>query len=194
MKRIDRPLFKDFWQRYLDSLKALGDKQQRTVYRLTLVKGWNTEEIKQYADLINLGRPDFIEIKGVTYCGESNASTLTMGNVPWHEEVVSFVQQLQLHVANEFEIASEHKHSNCILLAHTKFKISNEWYTFIDYEKFHKLVNEYEANGTTFTSLDYIAKTPKWALFGADEGGFDPKDTRHMRNKLNKENKNLSGC
>lgn len=36
LKKIDRPLFRDFWQRYLDSLKALGEKQQRTVYRLTL--------------------------------------------------------------------------------------------------------------------------------------------------------------
>ena len=25
--------------------------------------------------------------QGVTYCGESKASTLTMQNVPWHEEV-----------------------------------------------------------------------------------------------------------
>ena len=62
LKRIDRPLFKDFWQRYLDSLKALGEKKQRTVYRLTLVKGWNTEEMQQYSNLIDLGKPDFIEV------------------------------------------------------------------------------------------------------------------------------------
>ena len=28
--------------------------------------------------------------QGVTYCGESKASTLTMENVPWHEEVLHF--------------------------------------------------------------------------------------------------------
>jgi wyosine [tRNA(Phe)-imidazoG37] synthetase (radical SAM superfamily) len=50
-------------------LSALRDKRQRTVYRLTLVKGWNTEEVKGYAELLELGQPDFIEIKGVTYCG-----------------------------------------------------------------------------------------------------------------------------
>jgi wyosine [tRNA(Phe)-imidazoG37] synthetase (radical SAM superfamily) len=33
------------------------------------VKGWNTEEVKGYAELLELGQPDFIEIKGVTYCG-----------------------------------------------------------------------------------------------------------------------------
>lgn len=52
-----------------DSLKALKEKQQRTVYRLTLVKGWNTEDIEAYSNLFDIGNPDFIEIKGVTYCG-----------------------------------------------------------------------------------------------------------------------------
>lgn len=38
-------------------------QQQRTVYRLTLVKAWNVDELKAYADLISLGEPDFIEVK-----------------------------------------------------------------------------------------------------------------------------------
>eukprot|EP00595_Chromulina_sp_UTEXLB2642_P000478 CAMPEP_0196761188 /NCGR_PEP_ID=MMETSP1095-20130614/354_1 /TAXON_ID=96789 ORGANISM="Chromulina nebulosa, Strain UTEXLB2642" /NCGR_SAMPLE_ID=MMETSP1095 /ASSEMBLY_ACC=CAM_ASM_000446 /LENGTH=487 /DNA_ID=CAMNT_0042110411 /DNA_START=329 /DNA_END=1789 /DNA_ORIENTATION=- len=83
LKAIDRPLFKDFWQRFLDSLEAMKTKQQRTVYRLTLVKSWNMNEIDGYVELIEHGQPDFIEIKGVTYCGKSDASTLTMENVPW---------------------------------------------------------------------------------------------------------------
>lgn len=33
LKAIDRPLFKDFWQRFLDCLTELRDKRQRTVYR-----------------------------------------------------------------------------------------------------------------------------------------------------------------
>ena len=40
LKAIDRPLFKDYWERYLDSLRHLGKKTQRTVYRMTLVKSW----------------------------------------------------------------------------------------------------------------------------------------------------------
>lgn len=54
---------------FQDSLKALREKQQRTVYRLTLVKGWNAEELDAYTELVELGKPDFVEIKGVTYCG-----------------------------------------------------------------------------------------------------------------------------
>lgn len=192
LKKIDRPLFKDFWQRFLDSLKALGEKQQRTVYRLTLVKSWNFDEMKAYADLIALGQPDFIEVKGVTYCGESSASNLTMANVPWHEEVVHFVQQL-VDLLPDYDIACEHEHSNCLLLAHHKFKVDGAWWTWIDYERFHELMQQYEeSNGTqTFTALDYMAKTPSWAVFGARERGFDPSDTRFQRKNKTKD---ITGC
>ncbi|NXP25037.1 TYW1 synthase, partial [Scytalopus superciliaris] len=192
LRRIDRPLFKDFWQRFLDSLKALAEKRQRTVYRLTLVKAWNVEELRAYADLISLGKPDFIEVKGVTYCGESSASSLTMANVPWHEEVVAFVQELA-ELLPDYEIACEHEHSNCLLMAHTKFKVDGEWHTWIDYGRFQELVRERERSGGsgTFSATDYTARTPAWALFGSRERGFDPLDVRHQRrNKA----RAISGC
>ena len=44
-------------------LDELGRKEQRTVYRLTLVSGWNTDELDNYARLILRARPHFIEIK-----------------------------------------------------------------------------------------------------------------------------------
>ena len=75
LKKIDRPLHKDFWERFLLSLKELNDKGQRTVYRLTLVKGFNVEELDNYAKLVAIGNPDFIELKGVTYCGTSKGNT-----------------------------------------------------------------------------------------------------------------------
>lgn len=129
-------------------------------------------------------------MSSVTYCGESSASTLTMKNVPWLEEVNEFVKVLQGMVANEYEIASEHQHSLCLLLAHIKFKMDDGWYTFINYDKFHELNREYDRSGAMFTSLDYVEKTPSWALYGAKEGGFDPNDSRHMRKKK----KDINGC
>ncbi|NXE49603.1 TYW1 synthase, partial [Casuarius casuarius] len=192
LKKIDRPLFKDFWQRFLDSLKALSEKQQRTVYRLTLVKAWNVDELKAYAELVSLGKPDFIEVKGVTYCGESSASNLTMANVPWHEEVVHFVQELA-DLIPDYEIACEHEHSNCLLIAHKKFKIDGEWCTWINYDRFQELVRDYKRSGgsKTFTAADYMAKTPHWALFGSRERGFDPLDIRYQRKNKTKD---ISGC
>ncbi|KAM8991365.1 LOW QUALITY PROTEIN: S-adenosyl-L-methionine-dependent tRNA 4-demethylwyosine synthase TYW1B [Ara ararauna] len=135
LKRIDLPLFKDFWQRFLDSLKALSEK--RTVYRLTLVKAWNVDALKASADLISLGKPGFIKVKGVTYCGKSSASNLTMANVPWHEEVVCFVQELTDLIR---EIACEHEHSNCFPFGHKEFKIKGKWSTWINSDCFQQLV------------------------------------------------------
>lgn len=54
------------------------------------VKGWNDEEVLNYASLVELGQPDFIEMKGVTYCGNNNSSDLTMKNVPYYDEVNKF--------------------------------------------------------------------------------------------------------
>lgn len=58
-------------------------------------------------------------LQGVTYCGESKASSLTMENIPWHAEVVKFVEQLT-DLLPDYEIASEHEHSNCVLVSHKK--------------------------------------------------------------------------
>ncbi len=33
LQAIDRPLFKDFWERFRECLTLLRDKHQRTVYR-----------------------------------------------------------------------------------------------------------------------------------------------------------------
>ena len=100
-------------------MKELDRKNQRTVYRLTLVKGWNADEIESYAKLVSLGNPDLIEVKGVTYCGTSKASKLTMENVPWHEEVIYFVKKL-VEKLPDYDISCEHEHSNCLLITHKK--------------------------------------------------------------------------
>jgi len=180
LKKIDRPLFKDYWERFIQSLKELAHKGQRTVYRLTLVKGWNAEEMDNYAALVQLGEPDFIEIKGVTFCGSSKASTLTMENVPWHEEVVFFVKELVTRLP-DYEISCEHEHSNCLLVTHKKYKVDGKWHTWIDYKRFQNLVDYYYETGETFTGLDYMQETPSWAVYGNSERGFDPKEKRWKR-------------
>lgn len=41
LKKIDRPLFKDFWPRFLDSLKALGEKVSCLLTQVSLgTRGW----------------------------------------------------------------------------------------------------------------------------------------------------------
>ncbi|KAL2468349.1 S-adenosyl-L-methionine-dependent tRNA 4-demethylwyosine synthase [Forsythia ovata] len=183
LKAIDRPLFGDFWERFVDSLRALKEKQQRTVYRLTLVKGWNTEDVDAYSNLFGIGDPDFIEIKGVTYCGTSATSKLTMENVPWHSDVKEFSEALAQKSNRVYEVACEHVHSCCVLLANVnKFKVDGQWFTWIDYDKFHDLVTA----GEPFSTKDYMAPTPSWAVYGAEEGGFDPEQSRFKKERHHK--------
>jgi tRNA wybutosine-synthesizing protein 1 len=182
LKAVDRPVHPDFWERFLASIDVLRNKKQRTVFRLTLVKEWNMNEMRDYAQLIERGMPEFIEVKGVTYCGNNKTSSLTIKNTPYHEEVCAFVQQLadeanKLVGEGTYRLCAAHEHSVCFLLAHKKFFIDNAWHTFIDYERFHVLVQ----SGKPFESLDYVAKTPSWALFGSAEKGFDPEETRVFR-------------
>lgn len=184
LKTIDRPLFSDFWDRFLRCMDELRLKQQRTVYRLTLVKGYNTSDIPEYVNLIQRGAPDFIEVKGVTYSGGTRP-IIGMKNVPWHTEVVEWVEQLQELLAPDYEIACEHEHSCCLVLARVdRFKIDGAWHTWIDFPKFIELAN----SGQPFTSVDYRAPTPHWAVYGAFEKGFNPIETRFrkIRNHPNK--------
>lgn len=183
LRAVDRPLFKDFWERFLACLGELKRKGQRTVYRLTLVKTYNMADLDAYAELLSIGQPDFIEVKAVTYCGKSDGSDLTMKDVPWHDEVREFCAALCERAGGKYGLAAEHAHSNCVLLAKTKFRIDGEWHTWIDYDKFHELVAKFYEDGSTFTAEDYMAPTPKWAVYDAAERGFDPIETRFRRSK-----------
>ncbi|CEM14822.1 unnamed protein product [Vitrella brassicaformis CCMP3155] len=178
LKAVDRPLFGDYWDRFVDSLTALRERRQRTVYRLTLVKQHNMQDACEYGRLVSLGRPDFIEIKSVTYCGTSTASHLTIKHVPYHQEVLNFADAIissSAELADEYELACEHEHSNCVVIAKKSFKIDGVWHTWIDYDRFHQLAT----SGELFGALDYCAPTPQWAVRGAQEKGFDPIETRH---------------
>lgn len=184
LRRIDRPLHRDFWERFQRCLDILRERRfrQRTVFRLTLVKDFNIEdEIEGYADLVERALPCFIELKGVTYCGTSTAGAagLTMANVPFYQEVCDFVVKLNEALNKRglgYGIAAEHAHSCCVLLASDRFKVDGKYHTLIDYEKFFDLLEEKGPDGD-FGPADYMGDpTPEWATWG--NGGFDPRDQR----------------
>lgn len=196
---IDRPLFSDAWERLQEALTLLKDKGQRTVARLTVVKGWNSDEVEGYARLIALGKVSLVEVKGVTFCGKSDASNLNMSNTPWHHEVVDLVKNLKLELDKlrlagqdvpEYDLACEHKHSVSVLLARVdQFSETAPdgrriWKTWINYPKFNELATKHKEDPSfTYGVEDYTAETPAWALFGSEEEGFDPVELRHRRKK-----------
>lgn len=187
LRKIDRPLHRDFWERFLRCLDILKEKRfkMRTVFRLTLVKGFNVEdEAEGYAELVARGLPCFVEIKGVTYCGTSSSAGagLTMQNVPFYEEVVAFAEAFNAALGRRglgYGIAAEHAHSCCILIASDRFLIEDKWHTLIDYDKFFACLE----GGQDFAPEDYVGPpTPEWAAFG--HGGFNPADERvHRKGK-----------
>lgn len=192
LRKIDRPLHRDFWERFQRCLDILREKRhiQRTVFRLTLVKGFNVDDaVIGYANLVEKALPCFVEIKGVTYCGTSTSAGagLTMQNVPFYEEIASFVVALNAELERRglgYGIAAEHAHSCCVLLASERFHVNGKWHTRIDYERFFELLEKEEADGTSFTPEDYMRETEEWALWG--RGGFDPNDERVYRKGRNK--------
>ncbi|KAI1377657.1 radical SAM superfamily-domain-containing protein [Hypoxylon crocopeplum] len=184
LRKIDRPLHRDFWERFQRCLDILREKRfrQRTVFRLTLVKGFNVDdEVDGYADLVERGLPCFVEIKGVTYCGTSSSAGagLSMANVPFYAEVTEFVTALDKKLRErglEYGIAAEHAHSCCVLIASERFRVDGKWHTRIDYERFFELLEERGADGE-WTPEEYMGpETPEWATWG--NGGFDPRDQR----------------
>ena len=81
------------------------------------------------------------------------------------QQVVNFVQRFAVMLPN-YEVACEHEHSNCVLIAHKKvyysyvrsfgsvldlciiqvlcnsqFKVDGRWHTWIDFDKFIELVS-----------------------------------------------------
>ncbi|WEW56982.1 Fe-S oxidoreductase [Emydomyces testavorans] len=198
LRKIDRPLHRDFWERFQRCLDIIREKRhvQRTVYRLTLVKGFNIEdEVVGYADLVEKGLPCFVEIKGVTYCGTSTSADagLTMQNVPFYEEVAAFAVALNDELNKRglgYGIAAEHSHSCCILLASHRFYVNGRWHTKINYERFFELLEREQTKGISFTPEDYMSETDAWALWG--NGGFDPSDRRVYRKGKNKRNATAS--
>lgn len=195
LRKIDRPLHRDFWERFQRCLDILREKRfrHRTVFRLTLVKGFNVEdEAEGYAQLVERGLPCFVEVKGVTYCGTSTSSNagLSMSNVPFYWEVCDFVKALEKRLGAkglEYGIAAEHAHSCCILLASERFRVDGRWHTHIDYARFFELLEERGPDGEWMPE-DYMGEpTPEWALWG--NGGFDPRDQRVDRKGREIENK-----
>lgn len=109
-----------------------------------------------------------------------------MANVPWHHEVKTFCEALSAKLGDvspgvSYGLAVEHAHSCFVLLAKSTFRIDGAWHTHIDYDKFQRLVANFYVTGTPFSAMDYTARTPDWALFGAPEAGFDPAEVRWRR-------------
>lgn len=148
MKKVDNPLFDDYWERMLACLDLLKTRSYRTCIRLTLIKDENMTDLQGYADLIKRGQPDFIELKSYMWVGESQLRYKTQ-NMPYMDEVRNFTQEL-LKLLPEYEFMREHIPSRVTLL----IKKSLNKKPWIDFPKFFQLLQ----SNHNFTAEDYCSK------------------------------------
>lgn len=176
LKSVGKPLFKDYWERYMESMDILATRRECTVCRLTLLRGENMAGPAEWAQVLQRARPNFIEVKGVTMAGLFQKTGLGTMNMPTHLEVKDFAQQLCEEMTG-YQLACEHEHSNSALVASEAFRSDENWKTWIDFEGFADAM----AQGETLSALEYTAATPSWALLGSPSEGFAPTETRQLR-------------
>jgi len=148
MKKIDRPLFDNFWERMEACLDLLKTRTYRTCIRLTLIKNENMTDLEGYANLIRRGDPDFLELKSYMWVGASQHE-YNRENMPNMDEVRQFSKDILEHLP-EYEFMREHLPSRVVLL----IKKSLNKKSWIDFPKFMDLL---ESN-QDFTAEDYCSK------------------------------------
>ena len=157
-KKVGRPLFQDYWERFQRSVKAVKSKSSRTAIRITAIKNLNMVEPEGYANIIKEANVDFVEVKAYMHVGESQLR-LKREQMPFHLEVLEFAKEI-LEFLPDYELVMEQIPSRVVLLVKKDFKINGKWNTWIDFEKWHELVN----SGKEFTSKDFLKETPESSL------------------------------
>ncbi|MBI4043968.1 MAG: 4-demethylwyosine synthase TYW1 [Candidatus Diapherotrites archaeon] len=153
LKKVDVPLFNDYWERYMQSIENASKKRFRKTARLTLVKGLNDVEPEKYAALIQKGDFDFVEVKGYMHVGESR-QRLSREAMPDFAYVKAFGLRVLDHLKDEYEFVSEHVPSDVILLAKKKYNKK----TWIDFEQFFERMNVENPPGN-LDAMDYSTAT-----------------------------------
>ena len=118
-RKICSPLIKDGWSKINQTLKLLPSLETRSVIRQTLIQGWNMDEklVREYAKLINVANPMFIEPKGYVFVGYSR-KRMHLSNMPSHQKVRDF----GLKIASEtgYNFLMEKSDSRVVLLTKDK--------------------------------------------------------------------------
>jgi tRNA wybutosine-synthesizing protein 1 len=114
-KMVCSPLLRNAWQKILESLKIMKEikKSTRTTIRLTLAKKVNMINPEQYAELIRIAEPTFLEVKAYMHVGYSK-KRLEYEAMPLHNEIVAFAKQIAKHTG--YKLVDEQPISRVVLL------------------------------------------------------------------------------
>lgn len=119
---IDKPMYKDGWERLLKSLEVLKKikNKTRTTIRLTLIKGltMNFEYAEEYAKLIQIAEPHFLEVKSYMWLGASR-KRLKKENMASHNEIKTFANEISKY--SDYKIIDESPDSRVVLMMQEDF-------------------------------------------------------------------------
>ncbi len=125
--KIDQPAVDDAWQRLMDSLdtvRRLGTKT-RTCLRLTMIKGLNMVHPEEWAELIAMAKPWFVEVKAYMFVGFSK-KRMKRENMPLHSDIKAFSKKIAEH--SGYRIADQEPRSRVVLLVRDDIKNSKiQW-------------------------------------------------------------------
>lgn len=120
-RRLCVPIAKSAsWDSLMETLNLLPSLDTRTVIRHTLVKGYNLGYQKEYARLIEMADPDFVEPKGYVFVGYSR-NRMTIDNMPSHNEIQEFSQELAYRTG--LKIQGEQRASRVVVMGKDKGKL-----------------------------------------------------------------------
>ncbi len=110
--KTTNPMAKDGWDKIKRSLDLLKEFN-RSVIRLTLVKGMNFCNPQGYADILRDTDVDFIELKSAMPVGYASYRMLPE-QMPLHEEIKDFA--LEIEKRTDYKFVDEKKDSRVVLL------------------------------------------------------------------------------
>ena len=113
-RRVCRPQISEAWERLNETLDVLHSFHCPTVIRTTLVKGYNIENVEEYAKLIGKAQPTYVEAKAYMHIGFSNLR-LSFERMPEHKEVYDFA--IRLAEKTGYRILDESTESRVVLLS-----------------------------------------------------------------------------
>lgn len=118
---IDRPIIKNAWRGLVKTLSMLPKirEKSRTVLRFTLIKGLNMVYPRQWAEIIKISQPMFVEVKAYMWVGMSR-ERLEQKNMPLHDEVRQFALEIAKHA--DYKLIDEHEPSRVVLLMKDDFE------------------------------------------------------------------------
>lgn len=118
-KKFHRSTKKDGWERLIQSLKLMSKIKKRTIFRMNLIRDLNMEDkhISQYAKLIELAKPKFVEVKGFMSVGYAR-ERLGYERMPTNSEMKNFCEKLAKETG--LKILDSHEFSRAFVLGKNK--------------------------------------------------------------------------